>query len=95
LNEVKSINWVRSAWTGGIAFLLSLLPWAIGGTRFEWVAAPFWVPGVMAAGVIFQVSLHDSGWYILPLVGALNFIFVWIVLLVIVNLFQKWKNREA
>ena len=49
----------------------------------------------MAAGVIFQVSLHDSGWYILPLVGALNFIFVWIVLLVIVNLFQKWKNREA
>jgi uncharacterized membrane protein HdeD (DUF308 family) len=95
---MKSIKWVRFAWTGVVAILWSLLPWATDGTRFEWLAVPFLAPGFMVAAVVFRVSLHDSGWYILPLVGTLNFIFGWIVLFAIVKLIEKLierKKREA
>ena len=64
-----------------------LLTWDAFGTRMEWLAVPFYAPGLMIANLFFADGFHSAGF--LQVVFGLNFVFIWILFLALVKLLKR------
>jgi hypothetical protein len=80
----------RLAWTGIASPLLMMLAYEMDGSRFSWFAVPFYAPGLLTAAVVFRMGGHaGSPESYLAVAFGLNFIFIWIMLLVILKLVER------
>ena len=81
----------RLAWTAIASPLLMMLAYEMNGTGFAWLAVPFYEPGLFIAGMVFPGGVHSgrAELYIQVAFG-LNFVFIWIVLLVVLRLLEKF-----
>ncbi|MDR3726419.1 MAG: hypothetical protein P4K86_05195 [Terracidiphilus sp.] len=84
----------RLAWTGIASPLLMLLAYELDQTRFSWFAAPFYAPGLLIAAPILRLAGHAGNTDLyLQIAFGLNFVFIWVMLLVILKLLERLINR--
>jgi hypothetical protein len=87
----------RLAWTGIASPLLMLLAYELDGTKLEWLALPFYAPGLVIAKTFVPGGAQPGHIprYIQVAFG-LNFVFIWIFLLVVAKLLEDYlqKRRE-
>ena len=75
--------------------LLMLLGFELDGTSWARLAAPLYAPGLMVAG--FLVPLRTAGRNVetyLGLAFAVNFVFLWIVLLALLKVLQVYVGSK-
>jgi hypothetical protein len=69
------------------------MPTLTGSTGFDWIAVPFWLPGLLAAGVFFQTGIHsDHPQVFLVLACGLNFLLDWAFLLAVWKFVERLTN---
>jgi hypothetical protein len=85
----------RLAWTGLASPLLMMLAHALDGTGFAWLALPLYAPGMLVANAFLPKSAHlgDPSLYIQVAI-CLNFVFIWIMLLVLIRLFENLYSQK-
>jgi hypothetical protein len=72
--------------------ILMLLAYEAGRSRLEWLQAPFTAPGLWVADMVFQGGDHSL--LFLQTAFALNFVFIWIALLLALKLIERSINRS-
>jgi chromate transport protein ChrA len=91
---MKKSFFARLAWTGIASPLLMLLAYELDGTKFSWFAAPFYAPGLLIAAAVLRLSRYSgSSDLYLQIAFGLNFVFIWVMLLVILKLLERLINR--
>jgi len=81
--------------TGALSVFFTALPLILGGTKLEWLEVPFWLPGVLAAAILFQTGIHsDHPVLFLGLAVVFNLLISWFVLLLVVKWIQKSISRR-
>jgi chromate transport protein ChrA len=84
----------RLACTGIASPLLMLLAYEMGGTGFAWLAAPLYAPGLMIAPLVARMAGQAGNLEIdLQIAFGLNFVFIWIALLLVLNLVERLVAR--
>jgi chromate transport protein ChrA len=91
---MKKRFFITLAWTGIASPLLMLLAYELDGTRFSWFAAPFYAPGLLVAALLLQLAgqVANTDLY-LQVAFFLNFVFIWILLLAILKLLERFIYR--
>lgn len=88
-------HFARLACTAIAAPLLMMLAYEMDGTGFGWLALPFYAPGLLIAGLVVPAGAASGGLPVsLQVAFALNFVFIWIMLLVAVTLVQRSIMRR-
>jgi len=90
---MKKRFFITLAWTGIASPLLMLLAYELDGTRYSWFAAPFYAPGLLVAALILRLAgqLGNPELY-LQVAFGLNFVFIWILLLALLKLLERFIN---
>ena len=85
----------RLACAGIAAPLLMLAAYRMDGTRFGWLALPFYAPGLLIAKQFVHGSPEPGQvpLYIKVAFG-LNFVFIWILLLTLFTLIENLISRK-
>ncbi len=92
---MKKRLFARLAWTGIASPLLMLLAFEMNGTRFDWLAAPLYAPGLMIAPMISRLGGHAGNLEIdLQIAFGLNFVFIWIALILVLGLVERLIARS-
>ena len=91
---MKPRFFARLAWTGIASPLLMLLAYELDGTKFSWFAAPFYAPGLLIAASVLRLARYsgNSDLY-LQIAFGLNYLFIWVMLLVLLKLLERLINR--
>jgi hypothetical protein len=79
------------ALTGIASVLLNLLAFEADGTKFEWLAILFYCPGLWVADKVFHMGNHSLQF--LQVAIVLNFVFIWIIMLLVMKLVEKFVTR--
>jgi hypothetical protein len=79
----------RLIWTGFAAPILQFLAFEIDYSPIDWIAVPFWFPGVYVITHLIPSDPHEMIHAI-----ALNFVFVWAALFMISTLIHKQLQRR-
>jgi chromate transport protein ChrA len=71
-----------------------LLAYELDGTKFSWFAAPFYAPGLLIAASVLRLARYsgNSDLY-LQIAFGLNYLFIWVMLLVVLKLLERLINR--
>jgi hypothetical protein len=78
-----------------VAVLLIALSWELGGTKLGWLISPIILPGMILASVAFPQGAHsDHALMWIGLALTINFFLVWLCLLFIAMLLQKFILRR-
>jgi hypothetical protein len=81
--------------TGIAAPLLIFLSSYSTGTRYAWIALPFFWPGLKLATFIFPQRIHsDSRQTYIEFAMALNVVIIWIILELVVVVFERLAIRR-
>jgi len=92
---MKKRFFARLACTGIAAPLLMLLAFEMDGSGFAWLAAPFYAPGLMIAPLVSRLAGQAGNLEIdLKVAFGLNFVFIWIALLLVLNLVERFVARS-
>ena len=92
---MKKRFFITLAWTVIASPLLMLLAYELDGTRFSWFAAPFYAPGLMIAPLVSRLAGQAGNLEIdLKVAFGLNFVFIWIALLLVLNLVERFVARS-
>jgi hypothetical protein len=78
----------RLIWTGLLAPILMFLAFKIDYSPIDWVAVPFWFPGVMIVTRLIPNDPHRMFYAI-----AFNFLIVWAVLFTVTVLVGMYLGR--
>ena len=54
---------------------------------------PFYAPGLLIARIVFPDGFHSAGF--LQVAFGLNFVFIWILLLALVKLLQRFSASKS
>jgi hypothetical protein len=93
---MKKHFFARLACTGIASPLLMLLAFELNGSRLEWLAAPFYAPGLMIAPLISRLGGHAGNLEMdLRIAFGLNFVFVWIMLLAVLKLLEVFWSQKS
>jgi hypothetical protein len=85
----------RLAWTGIASPLLMLLAYGMGGSKLGWLAAPLYAPGLMVAAAFVPGGVHSARADLyLQVAVVLNFVFIWILLLAVLRLFENFIHQR-
>ena len=91
---MKKRFFITLAWTGIASPLLMLLAYELDGTRFSWFAAPFYAPGLLIAASVLRLARYSGGSDLyLQIAFGLNYLFIWVMLLVVLKLLERLINR--
>lgn len=89
----------RVAYTALASPTLMIAAYELDGTRFRWIAVPFWAPGVF---VVTRLLPHQAyaarPAFYMQLAVMLNFVLIWMVLLFLSRRFErllKPKREQA
>ena len=75
--------------------ILMLLAFELERTNLRWLALPFSAPGLAVASVIFPQTVHgENAESFLQWAFALNFFFLWILLLAVVKLAEVYLAQR-
>jgi hypothetical protein len=92
--RMKKRFFARLACTGIASPLLMLLGIEMDGTGFAWLTAPIYAPGLMIAPLVSRLAGHAGSLEIdLQVAFGLNFVFIWIALLLVLNLVEGIITR--
>jgi hypothetical protein len=84
----------RLAWTAFATIMLMLAGGAITMTRFNWIGAPLFLPGLLTAAILVPGGINSGHPFLyVAFALVLEFCLVWLMLLIFLAVYVKLVRR--